>query len=332
MFSRSARLTAVSLVLVLWLSAAATAQEYPPPRGYAQAVFCENTGEMLLFGGQKSPGLGLADTWIYSPQSNSFRRIVGEPSPGNGEGPAVYHAKAGRVILFQTYNGVEDAPLAITWSFDPVNYAWTRMDPAKSPPKGIFGARMVYDRRNDRIILFGGFNFNQTWQYDYAANSWSIVPLRPVPPSRNFHSMIYDEQSGRIIVWGGESDTRVWSLTYGDRRWNVVDGVTTPPPVLYTSMQYIPSLKSALLFGGYNERTKTVNGDTWLLDLARMTFRRLVVSPAPSPRAWQAMTVSRTGGEVYLFGGGDSREIVRGDLWVFDPATLNWKELKPPAP
>lgn len=81
-----------------------------------------------------------------------------------------------------------------TWSYDPDTNEWTNLRSAAPPAplyRNLFG--LVYDSKNDAILLIGGtsdtwdkaqVNFNDVWRYDRAQNAWTLVePAGGVKPS-----------------------------------------------------------------------------------------------------------------------------------------------------
>ncbi|MEE9116180.1 MAG: kelch repeat-containing protein, partial [Thermoplasmata archaeon] len=71
---------------------------------------------------------------------------------------------------------------------------WGDLDPPLEP-----SAReapvMAYDSTRDVFVMFGGYDgsyLNDTWEYDYATNTWLEISTTNAPPARELSSMAYD--------------------------------------------------------------------------------------------------------------------------------------------
>jgi hypothetical protein len=73
-----------------------------------------------------------------------------------------------------------------------------------------------------------------------------------------------------------------------------------------------------VLFGGVDEQSGIVLGDTWRYDGMQWTA---VTSSGPGPRQRFAACVDSTRGMLVVFGGQDDNGQVRGDTWQFDGST-----------
>lgn len=67
---------------------------------------------------------------------------------------------------------------------------------------------MVYDPARAKTVLFGGFNamsgsLNDTWEYNGATATWTLITTTGSPPARSGHAMVYDNARGRIVLFGG---------------------------------------------------------------------------------------------------------------------------------
>ncbi len=135
---------------------------------------------------------------------------------------------------------------------------------------------MVYDSSKGLMIVFGGtyipHDFNDTWAYDPAANSWTeLKPSGTLPEGRNGLSMAYDLSSDRVVMFGGFSggtsgvrgllgDT--WEYDAVANTWTELRLTgETPAARQYGSLIYCPSTSQAVLFGGHNGKASL--NDTW---------------------------------------------------------------------
>ena len=111
------------------------------------------------------------------------------------------------------------------------------------------------------------------------------------------------------------------------RQWPV------PPARRNAPLVFDARNKVFVLFGGDHEDYLT--NDTWVLDLARGTWRRKAPALAPSPRAGHAMVYVPALGRVLLYGGyvpnssadygvGTWRPLRPRQLWAYDVAGDRW--------
>src|SRR5881397_3767677 len=95
-----------------------------------------------------------------------------------------FHASASRSILF----GLAITPNVMqTWAYNAATNTWQNRAPA-SQPGNRASHTMDYDATLDRTVLFGGAQFltifADTWEYSYAANTWTQTTPTPSPPGR----------------------------------------------------------------------------------------------------------------------------------------------------
>jgi hypothetical protein len=78
-----------------------------------------------------------------------------------------------------------------------------------------------------------------------------------------------------------------------------------------------------LMFGG-RDAAYSCNNETWIYDTQQQRWNNLtlLLSTAPSPRAFFSMAVDTAHNKVVLFGGSDGSNL--SDTWVFDIAQSSW--------
>ena len=83
-----------------------------------------------------------------------------------------------------------------TWIYDIATNIFTNARPTVQPALR-WGSRMVYDTQAKRAILFGGSDaytsetLNDTWAYDFEANTWTEMKPATSPPPHYFAAMTY---------------------------------------------------------------------------------------------------------------------------------------------
>lgn len=185
--------------------------------GHAMAYDLESN-RMILFGGTAAySDVPLAETWSFS--QDAWTRLTPVSSPPARSFHAIaYDTESDRIVIFGG-RGNSSTTLGDTWSYDYNTNRWTGMRPPFAPPPR-FDAAATYDKRLDRIVLFGGTNVsgqasNDTWAYDLNANTWAKLASPNDPTLRRYgHSMACDSRADRIILFGGISPYGV-HLTWG---------------------------------------------------------------------------------------------------------------------
>lgn len=243
----------------------------PSARSGHNMVYDSYNQKTILFGGWDET-FGLRnDIWIYDSQSNQWTEVFPNVSPDIRQSHAMcYDPEYHKIILFGGY-GEGDLILNDTWVYDYTINLWTEVHLENSPTHR-YGARMVYDPLNQRIILFGGRltqPMNDTWVYYVGTNTWIELNTTGRPDSRYWHGMVYDSDFNRVIVFGGRhtgapgdalEDT--WILNPSTDEWIEVLPLSHPSNRMEASMIYDPYSHKTVLFGGF--RFQDINlGDTW---------------------------------------------------------------------
>ncbi|HXV63508.1 MAG TPA: kelch repeat-containing protein, partial [Vicinamibacteria bacterium] len=143
----------VEALLVVAGAGQLLAQDSPGARYGHELVFDEARGTTLLFGGFGPDGEPKGDTWGWNGKSWQLLATAG-PSPRRW--PAVaYDSRRKIVVLFGGRDGVgrSGASLADTWLWNGAE--WRESDATGPRPSGRDHHRAVYDRRRDRVVLFG---------------------------------------------------------------------------------------------------------------------------------------------------------------------------------
>ena len=148
-------------------------------------------------------------------QGNWLR--IGDPpnSPAFSQPAAVYDSVADRVLVYQPfrYSNGSAAVAADIWEFQlghPED-GWRMLETSGTPPLGRASASAVFDRPNQRLLLFGGFpalggtNTNELFQLSLAGlPTWSIVPaVTDTLRIRLGAFMCIDESTRQLVLYGG---------------------------------------------------------------------------------------------------------------------------------
>jgi len=151
------------------------------------------------------------------------------------------------------------------------------------------GANLVYDAKNKRFILFGGYDgttrYNETWELtaDSAYARWhKLVPSGTPPTAKNLAAAVYVRGTNSsavdkayMVIWGGatpsdSSEMHVLDVsTPGSEAWSTVTQTGTPAARSYIQHHMVAKSTASnttdiYLFGGW--------GATRTNDLVRCTL------------------------------------------------------------
>jgi hypothetical protein len=224
----------------------------PSPRAGAAVVYDAGSDLVVLFGG--APGNcrypicpeASAETWVYDPAANTWERRSADPAPSarHGHGLA-YDAASDRVVLFggdSTENWLDD-----TWSYDTDADAWTEIAAVGDPPPRRALYAMSYDPDADRVLLWGGADWEHTlvWAFDLEGASWEEFEFDPAPAAAWDACLVWDPALRRSVLIGGEGYTveeiadgvtstairvrdEVWALDLSSGTWEQLQGLSEP--------------------------------------------------------------------------------------------------------
>ncbi|MFQ5456496.1 MAG: kelch repeat-containing protein [Nitrospirota bacterium] len=209
----------------------------------------------------------------------------------------------------------------------------------KSPlpvhPEKRYDHAMVYDSKQDIIVLFGGSDeenkLGDTWVYNLFTDEWTKMNSSTSPPARQSHAMVYDDINEKVILYGGYGSGNkilqdIWTYDFITDEWIEISGSSLPEERIASSFIYNSSDGVSLLFGGIN--FSGYLGDTWIYDLASDKWEEYKVYPFPSPREYAMMAYSPSDNIAILFGGNASGNSLN-DIWKFNIETKMWDALVP---
>ncbi len=311
----------------------------PQARAHATMAFDARNHVFVMFGGVlRDMGTTLTsdETWtgaLRTCQPDSIPDSVPcmtwtratpamHPSPRFGQAMA-YDAARGETMLFGGGdNSGTPTTFEDTWSWD--GQTW-RVLPVAVHPSQRLHARMVYDSRRQRIVLYGGQTLNpnenmlltDTWEWD--GSVWTEIPIAKHPGAQVSAAMAYDPVRGVTVLFGASNVVGVGSTW----EWDGVEWLerdATPPPAREgAAFAFDPVLGMLVLFGGRDTLTPTL-ADTWTWDGVEWAERDLVVG---SKRADAAYASDATGRFVISHGQNpvllDDTQVWTGAAWQTSP-------------
>ncbi len=199
-----------------------------------------------------------------------------------------------------------------------LRYHWSRLKPA-SLPAPHFGSSMVYDPRNQHIVLVAG---SATWLWDGSTWSQASAPF----PVRNSTHLAYDAGAQRVFLFGGIgldgtplNDTWFWDGSI----WQEQHPATTPPPMGGAAITYDAARQHMIVFGGItgfdgiegSNRVGTLLNETWLWD--GTTWLEQQVDTTPPARLGGQLVYDEARQQTLLFGGSNADGYLN-DLWQWN--------------
>lgn len=302
----------------------------PRARSSFSAVYDSLRDRILVFGGFGSDSV-FNDVWALSLDGEPrWSPVVtqGVPPPAGRVYSVVLDPNRDRLVVF---GGQADYTLNVSdlWELSLSDTpTWNPITPVYHPPWPRGGGSAVYDRWNDRMIFFGGWEdvdqpwcfyggylYDDTWALNFTGtpNWWPFTPA-PSPAGRYLATTVLDAGHQRMIIVGGETrdchSTGVlqdaWACQLdGTPSWSQL---TTSGPVTagFTGI-LSPERNSLICFTGNWAQCHELDLDTgsWtqILPAIPDTF--------PPRRNASTLLVDRETGRLVMFGCGYQ------DLWAF---------------
>ena len=210
---------------------------------------------------------------------------------------------------------------------------WMEMDPDDSP-LGMYGHKMVYDSKNEKVVMFGGRTVegqssSKTWTFDTRDGEWTEMDPARSPAARYYHAMAYDSANDKVVMFAGYwTNAETWTYDMDENSWTLRSSQDHPPRLYAHAMAYDSINNKVVMFGG---RTYSggwrLFGETWTYDVAGNVWEKKDPYNSPSPRYSHAMTFDPVSGNIVLFGGYNGSNC--GDTWTYDVSKDNWTLLHP---
>lgn len=294
--------------------------EAPRPRAKHMAAWDPAGRRMLIFGGHGQEDT-MNDLWAYEAEQNRWQQLAAGGSESDLTnryyGSAVWDPGRDQMIIVGgRTTGGEPAEV---WGYRAVDGRWTLLGNAATG--GRDWQRAVWDERQGRMLVFGGFANDPTgsgrwptkhwghdvWSYDPATAGWSELPSDPpVAPEilarygQEFWNRFHPLPQGAVVVWD-------------------------------------PVREQMLMFGGFvhefdagGNAYAAFTGQLWAYSPAEGRWTRLqAAGKSPPGRLRSAAVWDSTRSQMLVFGGLNSDRGLLNDLWAYDPGANRWTELTP---
>jgi hypothetical protein len=255
----------------------------PSSRNGSSMAYDANDGYVVDFGGLRSNGSLLGDTWTY--RAGHWTQLV--VSPGAGPSPRAFasmtYDTADRAVLL--FGGTDNATISNatklndTWEFS--NGTWSQLHPATSPPARC-SASLAYDAKDGDALLFGGYTTHgpaaDSWTY--VGGTWTrLTTSGGTPVPRYGGAMGYDVALQEIVLTGGrglagQNDHQMnltWTFQGGNWAYVHHEPSFASKPFDRFGASIASSANVTLLAGGteaYQQRLRHHGGapSNWVLD------------------------------------------------------------------
>ncbi|MFW9908675.1 MAG: Kelch repeat-containing protein [Candidatus Thorarchaeota archaeon] len=241
----------------------------PSARSNHAMVYCSETNEVILYGGQGAANP--TDTWSFACDTQTWSQVATSVNPGVHHSLALaYDPQENAVILFGGF-GDDGLERDDTWKFDCDTREWSELSPAEVP-LARYGHVMVYDDSINKIVMTSGNTASQghqddTWIFDTSTSNWTQLTPTGNPDHLKWPSMTYDSTNKKCILFGGQigdnSVDRTWIYDGLQNTWQRRYPSESPEDRINTGLAFDSTNNVTILFGGI-----VIDGaqfdDTWV--------------------------------------------------------------------
>ncbi len=234
-------------------------------------------------------------------------------------------------------------PPTSTPTFTFRNFDASAASASNAPTTKRAGHSMVWDTRDDLLLVFGGIDnkdhvLNDLWAYNPNSGAWnqlSQATSTPAPGScgtlpapRLNAAMVWDSTNQQVLLYGGTDNHDnyfgdLWSFNPDTQVWTSLQCSGNPGA---RSSNAVWDGQHMLLLGG-------VNASGLLKDFWSYTpggsggWQKLRDAPM-GPRLYQTMVWDTNDSRLYVFGGLDANGLQQDDFWIYTPSG-GWSMITP---
>jgi hypothetical protein len=322
-----------SLIAFLFFILNQSCESGPGVRNGHAMTYHDGLDKVVLFGGATEDRV-LDDLWILD--KDRWVKVDSKGPKARTFPSLVYDPEQKRLILFGgntvLFGRSRDSSTFLNDCWEWRNNKWRKLE-SNNVPSPRAEASIVNDKKNKRIILYGGYRFDKdgksvrlfdTWAFKN--NEWLKLSDKGAISS-NGTCIVY--RDGDIILYGGNRPPNVNDSIASESTWlwKKTEWVCLnikSPHYFNAAMSYDPDLKFVLRFGGWNGQ-KRLN-ETWML---KDVWTKLTSATLPAARNHARLVYDKLNKRHVLFGGHDGDNVF-GDLWIFE--NHQWKEVSPCPP
>ena len=207
------------------------------------------------------------------------------------------------------------------------------------------GHSMVWDTRDDLLLVFGGMNnqgavLNDLWAYSPGSGSWTPLSVQQsvsggntcgaVPAPRMNAAMVWDSVDQKVLLYGGMDASNnyfgdLWSFDPGAKTWTAIQCSNNSPGARASNAVW--DGQHMLVLGG-------VSSSGFLKDFWKYTpggsggsWQQLADFPV-GPRGYQTVVWDSHDSRLYTFGGLDANHLQQSDFWMYS-TNSGWVQVTP---
>src|SRR5579872_523583 len=208
-----------------WQSIAETGSSQPSSTVWTQGVYDEQHNLLLVTQDDPGANTGIyADTvYSFNPTNGLWTQLFVSNTPntqcavdaaGQPEHRHTYNQITWDTFRNQMYitsgscQGALDYDwFAFTHNGTAGSGTWNEFPVTSPNPGNRQEGAMVYMPNTDRVMMYGGFSganggtSDDTWEYNPATNTWTMICNGCGPQPRHGHLLVYDPPSGKVILW-----------------------------------------------------------------------------------------------------------------------------------
>ena len=216
-------------------------------------------------------------------------------------------------------------------------------------PENRLGHRMFYDPVGERVMLYGGANwddgytfYDDLWEYDYESGFWLEVQTSSKPDGR-FNAMVtYIPERHGLFMFGGFSHrdrvADTWLLDLETMVWTELHPIDSPSPRSDSSIAYDQDNDVVVLFSGYRE-DETKTQETWVYSFDGNNWVRRIPDNTPLHQYGHYMVYAPETGQLLMYPGhwsivSDGQMVNHGfggNIWEYDSGANRWTEHESPS-
>lgn len=299
------------------------------------AIYDSARRRIVFYGGTDPMMIPTLDFGDPNPSYSRFSWILPRPWPRYGQS-AIYDPKRERMIM--ALGSTQDGWIDETWEL-PLNGnpMWSVLPTGGEYEREYQTA--IHDPLRDRLIFFGGWGSNETWELPLANPAWKrLSPGGTVPEFREGHTAIRDPRRDQMIVFGGVGHTSgrtdAFALSLDGMVWSPLP---PGPPRSWHNAIYDPVGDRMLIFGGATDRYYAPTNEVWSLSLEVPTWTQLTPEgEAPPARTMSAAVYDPIRHRLVVYGGccyedEDGYTFAFGDTWELPlDGDLRWRRMNGP--
>jgi serine/threonine protein kinase len=205
------------------------------------------------------------------------------------------------------------------------------------------GHSMVWDNRDDALLVFGGIDNNNTllndlWEYSPSSGNWtelspqsSASPCGTAPMPRMNAALVWDSADQQLLLYGGIGANNhylgdLWSFSMATKSWTLLKCSGNGPG--YRAANAVWDGHEMLIVGGINKFGMLSDFWSYTPSPDGLGQWQHLPSTPMSPRAYQTLVWDSTDSRLYLFGGLAQNGVQMNDFWSYSTSD-GWTQIAP---